>query len=65
MGQTDDADKLLEIAGNKLRAVIGDDSRFGVRIFFQAALEDDLDVGFSHALAQFPMNDCARTAVEQ
>jgi hypothetical protein len=33
MGQTDDADKLLEIAGNKVRAVIGDDSRFGVRIF--------------------------------
>ena len=65
MGQTGDADKLFEIAGNELRTVIGDDSRFGVGIFFQAALEDDFDVGLSHCLAQFPVDDCARTAVEQ
>jgi len=36
-----------------------------VRIFFQAALQDELDVGLSHALAQLPVNDCARAAVEQ
>ena len=35
MGQTGDADELFEIAGNELRAVVGDDSRFGVRIFFK------------------------------
>ena len=32
MGQTGDADELFEIAGNELRAVVGDDSRFGVGI---------------------------------
>jgi hypothetical protein len=31
------------IAGHELGARVGDDSRFGVRIFFQAALEDDLN----------------------
>jgi hypothetical protein len=36
-----------------------------VRIFFQAALEDYLDVGFSHGLAQLPVHDGARAAVEQ
>ena len=40
MGQTGDADELFEIAGNELRAVVGDDPSFGMRIFFQAALKD-------------------------
>ena len=34
MGQTRDANELFEIAGHELRAVVGDDSRFGVRISF-------------------------------
>ena len=33
MCQTGDADELFEIARNELRAVVGDDSRFGVWIF--------------------------------
>ena len=57
MGQTGDADELFEIAGNELRAVVGDDPSFGMRIFFQAALKDDLHIGFSHRLAQFPVDD--------
>ena len=64
-GQTGDADELFEIAGNELRALIRDDSRFGVGIFFHAALQDDFDVGLDHSLAQFPVYDCARAAVEQ
>jgi len=38
---------------------------FGVRIFFQAALQDDLDVGLGHGLAQLPMNNGARATLEQ
>ena len=34
MGQTRDANELFEIAGHELRAVVGDDSRFGLRISF-------------------------------
>ena len=34
VGQIDHADELFEIAGNELRTVVGDDSRFGVRLFF-------------------------------
>ena len=35
------------------------------RLFFQAALQDDLDVGLGHGLAQLPVNDGARATVEQ
>ena len=65
VGQTGDADELFEIASNELRSVVGDDSRFGVRIFFQAALQDDLDVRLGHGLAQLPVYDGARATVEQ
>ncbi len=36
----------------------------GARMFFQAPLEDDLGVGLSHGLAQLPVNDEARAAVD-
>jgi hypothetical protein len=34
-------------------------------MFFQGALEDDLDVSLGHGLAQFPVNDGARATLEQ
>ena len=36
-----------------------------MRIFLQTALKDDLNVGLGHGLAQLPVDDGARTAVEQ
>ena len=41
MGQTGDANKLLKIAGNELRAVVGDDSRFGAGIFYRALAKSE------------------------
>jgi hypothetical protein len=40
-----------------LRAVVADDSGFGTGIFFQAALENDFDLGLRHGLAQLEVYD--------
>src|SRR5258708_12904914 len=56
-----DADELLEVSGNELRSVVGDDSRFGFRAFLSCSLQDDFDLRFGHRFPQIPMND--RTAV--
>jgi hypothetical protein len=47
-----------------LRAVIAEDSRLGARMFFQAALEDDLDLGLRHGLAQLEVHDRARATIQ-
>ena len=52
-----DADELLEIAGNELRAVVGDDSRFRFRVLLLGSLQDHFDISFSHRLAQIPMHE--------
>src|SRR5260370_7900662 len=56
-----DADELLEVSGNELRSVVGDDSRLGFRAFLSCSLQDDFDLRFGHRFPQIPMND--RTAV--
>src|ERR1700694_4198224 len=64
MGQTGQADKLLEVLGNKLRPVVGNDPRGSTRISFSSSLHDDLDVKLRHRGAQFPMQQEARTAIQ-
>src|SRR6516225_7300248 len=55
MGQPGQADKLLKVFSNKLRTVIGDDSRRSIRIFFPSSLQNNLDIKLRHCGAQFPM----------
>jgi len=55
MGQPCQADKLLEVLGNKLRPVVGNNPRESTRISFSSSLQDDLDVELRHRGAQFPM----------
>ena len=52
-----DADKLLEILGDELRAVVADDPRRLAGKLFAGALEDRLDIQFGHLLADFPVHD--------
>ena len=59
-----DADELLEVLGDELGAVIGDDARPGIRVGFTGALDNGFHVGFLHFLADFPMHDEAAGAVE-
>src|SRR6516162_3984466 len=49
---------------NKLRTVIGDDSRRSIRIFFPSSLQNNLDIKLRHCGAQFPMQQETRTAIQ-
>ncbi len=64
MGEASNAHELLEVLGNELRAIIGDDPWFVPWELFQGSLDNDLHIGFSHRLAQFVVSDKARTAIE-
>ena len=64
VGHAGDADELLEVLGDELRAVVGDDAWRDAGVSFAGALEDDFDVGFLHFLADFPVDDEAAAAVE-
>ena len=59
-----DADELLEILGDELRAVVGDDPRVLARELFPRPLHDRFHVDLLHLLADFPMHDVAAVAVE-
>ena len=61
MGHPRDADELLEVSGNELRSVVGDDPWFCLRIFLPRSLQNDFDFRFGHRFPQIPMDD--RTAV--
>src|SRR5436190_17567587 len=58
-------EELLEIPGQELGPVVGDDPRAGVGVSFACALDDRLDVGFGHARADLPVDDQSAAAVEQ
>ena len=59
-----DADELLEVLGNKLRPVVGDNPWFCVRIPFPGSLKDNLDIRFLHLSPDFPMNYGTATAIQ-
>ena len=58
-------DEFLEILGNELRAVIGDDPRPGFGVFLLGPLDNDLHILLRHLLPDLPMNDETAAAVEQ
>src|SRR5947207_14245450 len=52
-----DANELLEIASDELRAVVGDDSRLRFRVLLLSSLQNHFEVGFSHGLPEIPMHE--------
>ena len=64
MGHAGDADELLEVLGDELRAVVGDDAWRDAGVGFAGALDDGFHVGFLHFFADFPVDDEAAAAVE-
>ena len=64
MGHARDPNELLEVFGNELRPVVGDDSGPRFRVEFLGALQDDLDVRLGHRLPQIPVHDVATAAVQ-
>jgi hypothetical protein len=53
------ADERLEVARDELRAVVRDDARARLGELLVRTLQDDLDVGLGHRLADFPVDDGA------
>ncbi len=47
MSHAAEADELVEVAGDELRAVVGDHSGMSVGEFFPRSLEDDLDISLA------------------
>ena len=64
MGHAADSNKLLEVPRDELRAVVGNDPRASFRVLFLRHLENDLDIGFFHLLANIPVNDRPTVAVQ-
>jgi hypothetical protein len=52
-----DANELLEVASNELRAIVGDDSRLRFRVLLFGSLQDHFHISFSHGLPQIPMHE--------
>ena len=64
MGHAADADEFLEILGDELRAVVGDNARPGVGIGFAGALDDGFHVVFLHLFSDLPVDNEAAAAIE-
>jgi len=59
-----DADEVLEVLGDELRTVVGDDAWPGVGVGLPSSLQDGLHGGFLPILADFVVDDEAAAAVE-
>src|SRR5947209_6702348 len=64
VGHASQADELLEVLRDELRAVVGDDARPSPGVKLAAALQDDLDVLLGHGLADVPVDDGPAGTVE-
>ena len=58
------ADELLEVLGDELGTVIGNDPRLNPRVPLFGPFQNDLDVGLGHRLPQIPMNQETTVAVQ-
>ena len=64
MGHPCDANEFLEIPGNELRSIVGDDPWFCFRIRLTGSLQDDFDFRFGHRFPQIPMNEGTAIAIQ-
>src|SRR5580693_4562797 len=58
-------DEFLEILGDELRPVVGDDPGPLAGKALAGALDDRLDLGLGHALAELPVDDEPAVAIEE
>ena len=64
MSHSTDADELLEVLGDELRAVVRDDPGPLAGILLASPLDDRLHLGLGHGLADLPVDDEPTVAVE-
>ena len=60
-----DPDELLEVLGDELRAVVGDDPRGRAGERFPRPLDDDLHLRLLHRLANLPVNHVPAATVQK
>ena len=63
VGEAGEVDEAADVAGDELRAVVGDDPRTGAGMRLEGALEDEFDVGLGHAIEEVPVDDVAAVAL--
>lgn len=64
MGHATGLDKQLELAGDKLGAIVRNDPQSSGRELLPDPLQDDLDLGFGHLFPDFPMDAIATVAIQ-
>lgn len=64
VGHAGDTDEFLEVLGDELGSVVGDDAGPLARPGFAGALDDGFDVFFLHFLADFVVDDVSAATVE-
>ena len=64
MGHAGEADVGLEVGGDELGAVVGDDAWRDAGVQLTGALDDPLHVGLLHRLAELPVDEEPAAAVE-
>ena len=64
VGHARDPNELLEVLGDELWAIVGDDPGPRLRVPFLGALQDDLDDRLGHRFPQIPVHDVAAAAVQ-
>ena len=60
-----DADEFLEVPGDELRAIAGDNSRLLLHELLTPSLDDDFNVGFGHCFTYLPMDYVSTAAVQE
>ena len=64
MSHSTDADELLEVSGDELRAVVRDDPGMLAGILLASPLKDRLHLSLEHGRADLPVDDQPTVAVE-
>jgi hypothetical protein len=64
MAHAADANELLEVLGDELRAIVANEARPTPGKCLSRSLQDDLDIRFLHAPPQLPVDDVPATTVQ-
>ncbi len=64
MAHSAHTDELLEVPGNELGTIVGDDSGSDIAVFLPGPLKDNLHIPFRHGLTDFPMHNKAAVSVQ-
>ena len=65
MSHSGDPDEFLEILGNKLWPIVGNDTRAGSRVFLLGSLQNDFNIWFGHLLSDLPMDYGATATIQK